>query len=98
MQPLAGETGSDSFIAHKPHSDSQLLMVREIVRLLGLISCLPEAVPHIRQGAEGEVLGKQWIQSEWDMKSTVTKKFQYMGMPLVERGATERFLQNPGTI
>lgn len=71
MQRLAGETESDSFITHKPHSDSQLLMVRGILKLFRLISCLPEAVPHIKQGAEGEVLGKQWIQSEWDMKPTL---------------------------
>lgn len=57
VQRLARETWSDSFIDHKPQNDSQFLMVGGILKLFSLTSCLPEAAPHVRQGAEGEVLG-----------------------------------------
>lgn len=60
VQHLAGETWSDSFIDHKTQNDSQYLMVGRIHKLFSLTSarsCLTEGVPHLRQGAEGEVLG-----------------------------------------
>ena len=57
VEHLAGETWSDSFIDHKTQNDSQFLMVGGILKLFSLTSCLTEAVPHIRQDAEGEVLG-----------------------------------------
>lgn len=56
VQCLAGEIWCDSFIDHEPQNDSQLLVVGGILKSFSLTSCLPEAVPHIRQCPESEVL------------------------------------------